>query len=466
MQTPASKDQGKDGWQNRPTGLPSGVPPPSVPLSFLGAAVFGLVACGLALAYSRGYVVSDPTNDHVVGAAHFAMLATLSMGVLGALHQFTPVITQRPLRSVRVSRATFVSWLFAAWLLPVGFMSLRESVVELGGGFATLAVCLLVFNIAPPLASKGKGPASVGLRLSVVGFVLTACFGVVYVIDRTGNWFDLNGHVVLAHACIGLLAWLGLTYISVSEKLWPMFMLAHVGGRHSSAWISIFAVFFGVILLSPGLLFSLTWLALTGALLVLVGLCAHVYSLVTYLRHRRRTLELHQWFVLSSSAWLLVAVVFAGAASAMVRHGDHRGVALVAASVSAFAGWLLVALVGHAYKIVPFIAWSALRSRGISRNVNGSALAFADLFNHTWSSVDFLVVNSAVAALSLGLVTSSSPLIGAGGLLLVITGLITGANLSWRSVRMYRGAVGAETEVQPLAKLTHPVTLQAKDASH
>src|ERR1035437_5982494 len=144
-------------WQGRPAGLPSGIPPPSVPLSFLAAASLGLVACGAALIWSRAYGVVDPTDDQVVAAAHFAMLATLSMGVLGAIHQFTPVITQRPLRSVRLSRATFLTWLAGAWLLPFGFATQQEHVVETGGAFAALAVTLFVVNIAAPLSVQGKG---------------------------------------------------------------------------------------------------------------------------------------------------------------------------------------------------------------------------------------------------------------------------------------------------------------------
>jgi hypothetical protein len=116
------------------------------------------------------------------------LLATLSMGVLGAIHQFTPVITQRPLRSVWISRATFISWLAGAWLLPIGFATQREPVVEFGGAFAALAVTLLVVNIVSALSVRGKGAPVTGLRFAVGGFVLTACFGVVYVIDRSGKW--------------------------------------------------------------------------------------------------------------------------------------------------------------------------------------------------------------------------------------------------------------------------------------
>src|SRR5215472_8059707 len=82
-------------WPGRPSGLPAGVPPPWIPLSFLAASALGLAACGTALIWARMAGAADPTADLVVAAAHFCMLATLSTGVLGALHQFAPVVTHR-----------------------------------------------------------------------------------------------------------------------------------------------------------------------------------------------------------------------------------------------------------------------------------------------------------------------------------------------------------------------------------
>ena len=294
-------------WAGRPAGVPAGVPPPSVPLSFLAASALGLVACGAALVWSRAAAVSDPTADPVVAAAHFGMLATLSMGVLGALHQFTPVVTQRALRSVRLARATFLAWLAAAWLLPSGIAAEQEWLVEAGGGLAALAIILLVVNLWGPLSARGKGAPVTGLRFAVAGFALTACFGVVYVADRSGNWFDLTGHVVAAHAVIGLFGWLGLAYVSVAEKLWPMFFLAHIPGRHRAGQVAVRAVPAGVVLLSPGLLTGLPWLAWAGAAVLAAGLGAHLASLLAHIRHRRRKADLHLVFVVTSAAWLLAA---------------------------------------------------------------------------------------------------------------------------------------------------------------
>jgi hypothetical protein len=452
----------KGEWKDRPPGVPQGVPPPSIPLRFLGAAAVGLVACGAALIAARGHAVADPTDDRVVGAAHLAMLATLSMGILGALHQFTPVITRKPLRSLRLSRATFLSWLVGSWLLPIGFMTRRELVVEVGGAFAGLAVVVLVANMSSPLRESGKGAPVAGLRMATTGFVATACYGVVYVADRQAQWFDLSGHVVLAHAVVGLLAWLGLTYLSVSEKLWPMFMLAHVPGRRRAPWLAVYGVFLGVALLSPGLLVGAAWLAILGAAVVATGLGAHVLSLVLHVRHRRRAADLHLWFVVSSAAWLLAGAGLAVTGVFVMGRHHHAGVGLVAASVSAVAGWLLVALVGHSYKIVPFIAWSALRGRGIATTPGGAPLLFANLYNHRWSSIDFAAVNAGVLATTLGLAVTNGELIGVGGGLFVVAGLVSACNLSWRPARLLRAAPPAPAAAP--APLTMAAVLRSRGA--
>lgn len=418
------------GWRGRPAGLPRGIPPPSVPLSFLASASLGLVGCGAALIWSRAYGVVDPANDHVVAAAHFAMLATLSMGVLGALHQFIPVITQRSLRSVKISRTTFLSWLVGAWMLPFGFATQRETVVKAGGAFAALTVTLLVVNVSKPLSVRGKGAPVTGLRFAIVGFVVTACYGVVYVLDRRGNWFDLSGHVVLAHATVGLFAWLGLAYISVSEKLWPMFLLAHVPGRRRAGRLAVWAVPSGVILLSPGLLFGMAWLAGCGAATLAVGLGGHLFSLMMHVRYRRRKTDLHLLYLATSAVWLVVGVGLALAAQLTIGRHHHAGAALVAAAVAAFSGWLLVALVGHAHKVVPFILWSALRGRGVEKKPDGTPLMFADLYDHRWAATVYGLVTAGIAAVCLGFAGSIPIAIAIGGALFVVAGLCLAANLS------------------------------------
>ncbi len=420
------------GYAPRPHSVAAVVPPASVPLSFLGAAPAGLVGCGAVLAWASRPGVADPSADPVVAAVHLGVLATLSVGVLGALHQFTPVVTHRPLRSACLARVTLLNWLAASWLLPLGVAVRQEDVVEVGGGLAAAAVGLLVVNLWAPLSARGKGTVVAGLRLAVAGLVVTVCYGVVYVADRRGNWFGLSGHVVLAHAVVGLFGWLGLAYVSLAGTLWPMFFLANVPSRNRLVKLAVTGVAAGVLLLSPGLLSGMPWLCWAGATVLGGGLAAHLVMFAAHQRCRRRRADLFLAFVVTSAGWLLAGVGLALAAE----FAASRRAALTAAAVAALAGWLLEALTGHALKVVPLIAWPALSNRSGASGSSAWRPGGPGLHVRSLAAAAYGLLTAGIAATTAGFAGSQPALIGVGGGLLAGAGIVAAVSLSAGPLRM------------------------------
>jgi hypothetical protein len=112
--------------------------------------------------------------------------------------------------------------------------------------------------------------------------------------------------------------------------------------------------------------------------------------------------------------------------------------ALTAGAVTAFAGWLLAALVGHAYKVVPFITWSALRARGITVNKAGGPLGFADLYDHRAAAGVYALLTAGVAAVCTGFALSWPTAVAAGGIMPSAAGATAAVNLSAIPARMLR----------------------------
>lgn len=420
------------GSASRPHSVAAVVPPASVPLSFLAAAPAGLVGCGAVLAWASRPGVADPTADPVVAAVHLGVLATLSTGVLGALHQFTPVVTHRPLRSAGLARVTLLNWLAASWLLPLGVAARQEDVAEAGGGLAVVAVGLLVVNLWAPLAARGKGTVVAGLRLAVAGLVVTVCYGITYIADRRGGWFALPGHVVLAHAVVGLFGWLGLAYVSLAGTLWPMFFLANVPSRNRLGKLAVTGVTAGVLLLSPGLLSGTPWLCWGGAGVLGGGLAVHLAMLAAHLRRRRRAADLFLAFVVTSAGWLL-----AGAGLVLsAEFATARRAALTAAAVAALAGWLLEALAGHVLKVVPLIAWPALGNRPGAAGPPAWRPGGPSLHVGSLAVAAYGLLTAGIAAVTAGFAASLPTLIGVGGGLLAGAGIVASASLSARPLRM------------------------------
>lgn len=411
-----------------PAGIgPQSAPPPALPLTFLAGSAAGLVAFGAAAFAVRATVVREPDASSVLACAHLCMLSFLVTALLGALHQFVPVVCARPLRSVRVGWVTAAVWLPAVAVLPAGFATNHPAIVSTAGMSAFVALCLAAWNLSGPLTVHGRGTPVTGLRWAVGLLVATAGFGVVYAFDRTHNWFELLPTRVLAHAHLGLLGAVGLAYVAVAEKLWPMFLLAHRPGRSPTAW-AVRLIPAGVIVLVPGLLWRERWAALPGAALVAAGLACHLWSLAQTIGARRRRLELLHVFVLTSAGFLLAAGALAALAGLAPVSPLWR-LRLVDAEISALAAWLGLAIVGHAHKIVPFMAYSGLRARGVHHGPSGRPLMFTDLYNGAVARATFATAAVGFTAVTAGLLTATAALVGAGGLLLAATGLLSAANL-------------------------------------
>jgi hypothetical protein len=116
----------------------------------------------------------------------------------------------------------------------------------------------------------------------------------------------------------------------------------------------------------------------------------------------------------------------------------HAGMALAAAAVAAFAGWLLEALAGHAHKVVPFILWSVLRGRGISANPSGGPLGFGDLYDHRLAAGTYALVTAGITAVCAGFGATQPAALAAGGGLLAAAGVAAAANLSVTPARLMR----------------------------
>jgi len=421
-------------------GLPatSVAPPPTVPLTFLGVAGIGLTAFGVAAVAVAGHAAVAPTAPTVVATVHLAMLGFLASAVLGALHQFCPVVGGRPLRSVGAARLTAVVWAPAVAALVAGFASGHPGVVSTAGVCAFSALVLAAWNLSGPLSTRGRGAPLTGLRWAVGLLVATGAFGAVYAFDRHTGWFVLQPHRVLAHAHLGLLGALGLTYIAVAEKLWPMFLLAHPPGR-SPGDGAVRLVPAGVVLLVPGLLLPVRGLAIAGGGVVAAGLAAHLASLAAFLRHRRRRLELLHAFVLAGAVFLVGAAGL-GAAAGLAPVSTLWRARLVSAEVIALAGWLGLAVVGHAHKIVPFIGYTALRARGVSRHPDGAPLLFGHLYDARLARAALAGTAGGFGALVAGILAASSALLGVGGVALAATGVVATANLALGPVAVLRSA--------------------------
>lgn len=390
------------------------------------AAGVGFMGVGFSMWFAADKWVISPFHSAVVSTAHLAMLAFLTTAVLGALHQFGPVVGQRPLRSVHVAGSTMVGMILTGWILPLGFAHGPEWLVATGATIGVTTVTLTAWNLSGPLSSRSGGVPIVGLRLSVLYLLITVSFGIVYAFNRQGGWFPLLPTKILAHAHLGLLGWLGLTYISVAEKLWPMFLLSHRPSSRSGA-IAVGGLAIGVLPLALGLLYANPAVSWFGAAFVVVGLTAHLFSLASSVRHRRRKLELLHAFLFVSALFLLAGMVL-GAIAALGGVDASLRIRIVTAEVAALASWLGLAVIGHSHKIIPFITYSMLRAKGVNNHKSGRPLLFGDLYNKRVAWGVLIASVAAFTGIVVGTLADAAAPIAVSGIVIVLTAITVTTN--------------------------------------
>jgi hypothetical protein len=342
-------------------------PPLHVPLAFFATAPLFLAVAGWLLLSDGAAVFSSPWTPVTLGLTHLGTLGFLSMVMLGALYQMTPVVAAVPVPAVRGA-------LGVQALVTVGAAGLAAVLAAgLGGGSAwrngaaivTLATGL-VLVLGPVAVALGRsrtpGETVAGMRLAL------ACLAVLAVLGVWMAWgyvdFRFPGSRRLwtqVHLTVALGGWVGGLVTAVSWQVVPMFYLA---APVPQAWrrVVLGGVAIGVV--APLLVLAsahagLPWpdpqlaAGLAALPVVLAVGWAHPLLLLGSLRARKRRRSdpsLLAWKAALLHAFLLPPLAVAALLSAAPAPSLLFG-------WWAIWGWAGLVVHGMLTRIVPFLVW-------------------------------------------------------------------------------------------------------------
>jgi hypothetical protein len=427
-----SSSQNKQGNSIGP-GVSSRTPRPIIPFLFLFTSLLALSIGGILTFYFALPITQDPTSDKVVATAHLYLLGFMTLAILGALHQFIPVITLKRLFSVRLAYFTYGSFLIGIVLLLAGLILKSEEFMAVGGLSLAVSILSILLNLYNPLLKGNKSVSRNGLRISILYLVVTAGFGVTFA--STHNSYSPPTHLVLAHASLGLIGWAAISYISVAEKLWPMFLLSH-GNQSKYGLRAIYLVAIGELGLAIGFIFANKFIGAVCAVIIILGILSHLRSLLNYIKHRNRKLELLHGYILTSVLFL-IAFMVVGILAFVLKIDWAAKEKLSVLAVVLVVGWLASAIIGHLHKIVPFIAWGILRRAGLTRSRNNKPLMFANLYVANLAKLSLILIASGFICFGLGVLTGFVDVIKVAGILISITSLAVFLNLSITPLSLY-----------------------------
>lgn len=340
-------------------------------MSYFAAALTALLAAEALMAMGYGFPNAALGAPATLILVHVIAIGWLSLLLCGALFQFVPVLTARPLYSNILPLPALLFLLAGLLALVAGFLQLARgiatgrSLLPFAGGLLGSGFLLVIWNLARTLCPAQ--PLPVPARFLVTGLAClgaTFLLGIFFVLVLGGSTAlpplaAMAGAALPIHVIAGFGGWLTFTAMGVSYRLLAMFMLApEQAGPRSRAVFRLGTAALGIAVLGgPAAILVGSGLQAVLALAAVAGLAAVVLygadAVYLYRARKRRVIELNSRMAAFALASLAAAVVLAAASLALGWLPDDAGAVVF---LVAF-GWLSGLGLAMLYKIVPFLTW-------------------------------------------------------------------------------------------------------------
>jgi hypothetical protein len=335
-----------------------------VALAFFVLAQFAMAAGGAFPATA----LSAPTT---LATVHLLTIGWLTVLMLGALHQFIPVITAQGEVAGLSALVSLIAIVLGLGGMEAGFLTLDGDLpppilvaLPLGGTLVLAGVAIAAVSLsrtlwqARPLPFSARFVAA-GLVFLVIALGMGIVLGCAFSSPEFVSWSGAFSDGLRLHLLAGLIGWFTLTAIGVSYRLLSMFTLApeergplgtavlvlSVGGL-ATTWLLDLASAMGAPI--PGVAL------LTAGAATVLGLALYLFDMTRLYRARRRQkLELNTGMALPALAALALAILLAGY---LAVEGITETV-LGASGYLFLFGWLSGLGLSQLYKIVPFLTW-------------------------------------------------------------------------------------------------------------
>ena len=331
-------------------------PPISVPFRFfLTAPIFGVVISFVFL-FTPFNETSNQYSHFAIGIVHLFTLGILSMIIFGAMQQMMPVLAGAVIKKPRLfANVVYSSLTLGTLLLSFSFILEIRFLLHIAILFLLIAF-LTFFIVSIKLLFSVKYLTSTvkAMRLFSLAGIITLFLGLYLAVSHITLNFDENYYMLLfLHILFGLCGFALLLIMGVSFQVIPMFYVALDFPKFVQnkmplilfALLFIFAIF---------LYFEINLLILKVIFIgLIISFC--FYGLKSLNNRKRPVFDATLWYWKLSLSSLIISMI--------IWLGGFFESNYILAIVFAF-GFLYSLLQGMVYKIIPFLSWFHLNSKG------------------------------------------------------------------------------------------------------
>jgi hypothetical protein len=380
-----------------------------LPAQHFAAALFFLVAGSVGLVVIAPELAAGTyLSQRVAGVTHLFTLGWLTTTIYGALYQLLPVAFGAPVRWPRLGQLSFWTHAPGALLFACGVVHGSTVLHHAGIALLTTGIVSLLVNVGLTLPrARARDVTWYAVALALFFLASTLALGVVLLHNlHTGFLREHRVRTLAVHLHVALVGWALVMMVGMSHRLLPMFLLAH-GAEVRWTRRALALLPAGLVALATGLVLGWPVAAWTGLVLLEGGVIAFLLQCRAFHAARKRpALDVGLRFAASALGFLAASAALAPAVLAL---GGVRHPRLATAYVLlGLLGGIVLYVVGHFYKIVPFLAWIT-RFRG--RAGRERVPTVAELYSARVAHVQLALMAAGVAGMAGG--------VAAGGALAV-----------------------------------------------
>ncbi|MEW6551298.1 MAG: hypothetical protein AB1389_04130 [Campylobacterota bacterium] len=288
----------------------------------------------------------------VLAFVHLFLLGFVMMAIFGAMAQLVPVVLEVEHFAVELYYVVYPLLLIGTFLMVSGFY-FYPVLLSFGGLVAFIAFGIFMFETFATLSKVKKLNfvsttvlvANIFLLLGIiVGFIMALGYGGFVSVDLDA--------LLKVHVFSVLFGYVGFTVMGLSYILIPMFWLSHsFDTRYLRIALSILAI--AIISVFVGEIFDVGILSQIAEILLFVSFGFYFYELFLIYKTRARIQKDIYYYY-------MVYFAFGFGASLVCAVGYYitqNDTTLVLFGFSVMFGMIAPMILGHLYKIVPFLVW-------------------------------------------------------------------------------------------------------------
>ena len=315
--------------------------------------VSGVVIYFFALLFLFSFDIEtiNSQNSEMLSFVHLFLLGFVMMSIFGAMAQLVPVVLEVEHFAVELYYAIFPLLFVGTMLMVLGFYS---TPVLLSFGGVIVFISFLIFlgeTFATIAKAKRLNFSFYSVLFANIFLLLGVIVGLLMAFTYSG-FLDADVSKLLhIHIYLVLYGYVGFTIIGMSYILVPMFWLSH---SFDKKYLKYALYFLGsaITFVCAGEYFS-TLLSDIASAFLFIAFSLYTYELYLIYKTRARVKkDIYYYFMIFFTLSLVLSLIL-GAYYLM----SHHDTSILLLGFVLFYGVLSSLIIGHFYKIIPFLIW-------------------------------------------------------------------------------------------------------------